>query len=273
MSDKPFLKLASSGWTNRSGVADSASLYCSQPFQVATNFKAAELFLNGKSLGIKEAVNHIIQWNVPFVNGKNKVSVTAGAARDEMEVDFHLLSTNMNILLGAKRFYTDEEQHQLWVPAQPYQQGSWGYIGGEAFKGTNNRMSYGSDKNILQTNDDPVYQTQQVGISQFRFDVPDGEYSLSLYFAELIGGATKEALAYNLDNNHQKEKVEQRVFDVSVNGIPFLEKLNLAADYGYTTALKKTTRVTASDGKGIIVGFKSVQGQPVLNAVQLNKIY
>lgn len=281
--NRPFLKIASAAWKNRTGIADSASLFSTQPLQVTTNLKTAELFLNGKSLGLKDAVDHVCTWNVPFGNGLNKLKVTAGQNSDELDVDFTLQPFNftdenipvkeMNILLGSKRFYTDETEHQIWMPDQPYKKGSWGYIGGEAFKGTNNRMSYGSDKNILETDHDPVYQTQQVSIKQFRFDVPDGEYELTFHFAELIGGATKEALAYNLDNNHQKEEVKQRIFSVDINGETFLENLNLAADYGYTTAVKKKTRVTVQGGKGIILDFRPIAGVPVLNALQLRKIY
>jgi beta-galactosidase len=103
--------------------------------------------------------------------------------------------------------------------------------------------------------------------------VPDGVYDLTLHFAELIGGETKEALAYNLDNNHQKEAVAKRVFQVAINGNVFLQKLNLAADYGYTTAVKKSTRINVQNGKGIIIDFTAITGEPVLNAFQINKVY
>jgi beta-galactosidase len=280
---EPFLKIASASWTIRTGTADSASLFSTQPVQVATNLKTAELFLNGKSLGFKDAVDHVCVWQVPFANGVNKLKVTGENSSDELEVDFTLQPFDftdrnipfkeMNILLGAKRFYIDEAAHQIWMPDQLYRKGRWGYIGGEPFKGTNNRMSYGSDKNILETDNDPVYQTQQVGIKQFKLDVPDGEYELSLHFAELTGGVVKESLAYNLDNNHQKEEVKQRIFNVYINGEAFLENLNLAVDYGYTTAVKKKTRVTVQGGKGISLDFTIIKGVPVLNALQLRKIY
>jgi len=280
---RPFLKIASTTWKIRTGIADSANLFSMQPVQVTTNLKTAELFINGKSLGFKEAVDHVCVWQVPFANGLNKLKVTAENSIDELEVDFTLQPFNfadriipfkeMNILLGAKRYYIDETERQIWMPDQPYRKGGWGYIGGDAFKGTNNRVSYGSDKNILETDNDPVYQTQQVGIKQFKLDVPDGEYELSLHFAELIGGVTKESLAYNLDNNHQKEDVKQRIFNVYVNGEAFLEKLDLALDYGYTTAVKKKTRVTVQGGKGISLDFTIIKGVPVLNALQLRKIY
>ncbi|RZJ63365.1 MAG: hypothetical protein EOO45_21495 [Flavobacterium sp.] len=179
----------------------------------------------------------------------------------------------MNVLLGSKRIYLDDQEHQVWMPDQPYRKGSWGYIGGEAFKGTNNRISYGSDKNILDTNDDPVYQTQQVGIKEFKFDVPDGEYELTIHFAELLGGATKEALAYNLDNNHKKEIEEYRTFDVLSNGDMFMPRVNLATDYGYATAVKKKTRISVQGNKGITISFNAITGKAVLNAIQLRKIY
>lgn len=51
----------------------------------------------------------------------------------------------------------------------------------------NARLPYGTDKNILDTEDDPVYQTQQTGIQQYRLDVPPGKYEVRLHFAELLG--------------------------------------------------------------------------------------
>ncbi|WP_131536736.1 glycoside hydrolase family 2 TIM barrel-domain containing protein [Pedobacter nototheniae] len=283
LSNQPYLKIASAQWQDRTGLADSASLYSTQPLQVATNLKSAELFLNGKSLGIKEAIDHICSWQVPFVDGLNQLRVVAGNNSDQADINFQLQPyrfadqsvpfKNMNVLLGSKRFYIDEQQHQLWMPDQPYRKGSWGWVGGEPYKGTNNRITYGSDKNILDTKDDPIYQTQQVGIQQFKMDVPDGEYDLSLYFAELVGGISKEALAYNLDNTHKKEIEENRIFSVAINGTAFLTNINLAKDFGYTTAISKKTRVTVQNGKGITIDFTPVEGKPVLNALQLRKVY
>ena len=282
LSEKPFLKITSAQWKQRSGVADSASLVSSQNIQVATNQASAELFLNGKSLGIKDAVDHICTWTVAFVDGKNQLSVVSGALNDHADINFQLQPykfsdpipfKDMNILLGSKRYFIAEKEQELWMPDQPYRTNSWGWIGGEPYKGTNNRILYGSDKNILETDNDPIYQTQRVGIKQFKLDVPDGEYELTLHFAELVGGDTKEALAYNLDNNHKKEVVEQRIFDVEINGESFMSKLNLAADFGYTKAVKKKVRLTVANKKGISIDFTSIEGKPVLNALQLRKIY
>ncbi|RYE28435.1 MAG: DUF4982 domain-containing protein [Sphingobacteriaceae bacterium] len=281
--NKPFLQIASTQYKNRSGIADSATQVSTQLLQVATNLPSAELFLNGKSLGVKNSIDHICEWQVPFSNGNNQLRVVGqNQLSDELDVDFKLIPadfskvktafTNINILLGAKRYYIDEQQKQVWIPDQPYRQGSWGFIGGEPYKGTNNRISYGSDKNILGSENDPIYQTQQVDIKQYKLDVPDGDYELNLFFAELVGGAAKEALAYNLDNNHKKEQEEERIFNLKVNCFLFLENFNIAADYGYATGVNKKIKLTVLGGKGITLDFVPVKGNPVLNALQLRKI-
>lgn len=223
-------------------------------------------------------------WQVPFVNGENKIRVVdaAGGQSDEMTVMFNLLPaktnsqhpiTSLNILVGGNRYYIDEQLKQLWIPDQAYKKGSWGYVGGEPFKGNNNRISYGSDKNIYGTFNDPIYQTQHVDIKQYKLDVPDGDYELTLLFSELVGGETKEALVYNLDNNHSKEQgAEERIFNVDVNGTSFLRNFNIAAEYGYTTPVNKTIKISVLNGKGVMVEFIPVKGKPVLNALQLRRI-
>jgi beta-galactosidase len=170
----------------------------------------------------------------------------------------------------AEKLFIDETNKTLWIPSKVYTLGSWGFVGGEPYRGTNNRIVYGSDKNILQTDQDPIYQTQQIGITSYKLDVPKGKYKLTLHFAELVGGPSKEALAYNLDNNHKSEEQSvDRVFDVRVNGQMFLKNFNIAKDYGYATAVKKVIALNVSDDQGIRIEFLPVKGLPVLNALQL----
>ena len=178
----------------------------------------------------------------------------------------------LNILLGAKRFFQDQ-QGLLWIPDQEYYDGSWGSIGGKTFKiPDNGRLPYGSDKNIRGTSDDPVYQTQQIGIEKYRFDVPNGEYEITLHFSELQGGP-KQELVYNLDTIEGTEANAQRIFDVLLNDHPILESFNLAEQYGVASAVTHTVRITVNDNKGIEISFRPIEGEPVLNAIQLKKLY
>jgi beta-galactosidase len=177
----------------------------------------------------------------------------------------------MNILLGADRSFIDTEG-AWWQPGGQYQKGKWGFVGGRKFKLQNNtRLPYGTDKNIRGTNDDPVYQTQFTGIQQYRFDILPGKYQVSLHFAELMGGVVRVP-PYNLNEDERKEELKQRIFNVSINGDKNLDHFNIAKDYGLAQAVVKTFTVVVTDDQGISIDFEPIEGEPVLNAIQLRKL-
>ena len=177
----------------------------------------------------------------------------------------------LNILLGATRFFIDKD-NQVWMPDQEYREGSWGHIGGKPFRlSNNNRLPYGTDKNIKSTDDDPIYQTQQMDIKEYRLDLPDGDYELTLHFAELLGGTTKE-LFYNLDSLDRIEPSGKRIFDVLVNDKLVLERFDITEQYGSAVAVAKTIKLSVKNNTGIEIIFKPVEGEPVLNALQVKKI-
>ncbi|HEX7845406.1 MAG TPA: malectin domain-containing carbohydrate-binding protein, partial [Chitinophagaceae bacterium] len=282
LSKKPFIKLL--GMQAAAGIADKNAATSSRLIQVATNTEQPELFVNGKSLGKKQQQDGLCEWNAPFINGANIVEVKGTKegkiASDKATIQFYLLpdrfdkSTSfrpMNILLGANRYFTDDEQ-QLWIPDKAYEAGSWGYSGGKQFKlANNNRLPYGTDKNIAATNNDPVYQTQRMGIEKYKLDVPPGEYELTLHFAELMAAATKE-IPYNLSDPDRIAPNGKRIFNVYVNDKLLLDNFDITAQYGAATAVSKTTRVAALNGSGIEISFKAIEGEPVLNALQIKKV-
>lgn len=275
----PFIKIL--GTQPAEGLADSSKSFCLRSLQVASNAKSLELFFNGRSAGKQNVENGLCEWKVPFVHGNNIVEVK-GIKDGKLYTDKSIIPfcvqpykfddskavRPMNILLGANRYFTDEQQ-QVWIPDQEYREGSWGHVGGKAFKITgNNRLPYGTDKSIAGTNDDPVYQTQQIGIEKYRLDLPAGEYEITLHFAELVGGRIKE-LAYNLPGNERIEPNGERIFNVYVNGKLVLDSFNISSEYGAATAITKTIRLNVDDKDGVEIYFQPIQGEPVLNAIQV----
>ncbi|MEO7984088.1 MAG: glycoside hydrolase family 2 TIM barrel-domain containing protein, partial [Bacteroidota bacterium] len=282
LSKQPFIKILNTG----PGVAvvDSNESFSTHLVQVATNMNMAELIVNRKTAGKKQTQNGICEWKVPFNDGANSIEVKGErdgkSYTDKATVQFSSLPRElnnsksefrqMNILLGAHRYFRDNDQ-QLWIPDQVYIPGSWGYIGGRSFTSPgSSRLPYGTDKNILGTIDDPVYQTQQVGINKYKIDAPAGEYDLTLYFAELLGGLVKE-IPYNLSDPERIEPNGKRVFNVYVNEKLMLDRFNISSQYGMATAVAKTIRVLVSGNTGIEIDFESIEGQPVLNALQIKK--
>lgn len=285
--DKAFVKITSGSWAIRTGIADSGRQVSTQQLQVASNAPSVELRQDGRSLGTQQVSDGLAVFEVPFADGPNLLEVIASKdgkeVRDFANISFRLLPYTMktdsvpfrsvNILLGARRMYIDEAMGEVWIPDQPYRPGSWGFVGGKPFNHSGNgRLPYGSDKNISGTWDDPVYQTQQVGISEYRLDVPDGYYELTLHFAEL-SGVSGANLVYNLSESTTAGTRAERVFDVSVNGHLLLEDFNMAASTGAAKAISKKMTVQVIDGKGILVGFNAKKGEPVLNALQVRRIY
>jgi beta-galactosidase len=285
LSKKPFIKI--SNWVNRAGVSDSLrQSVCNQQIMVFSNGQQIDLKVNGVNIGHKTIEDGMTVFNVPFKNGLNKIeavaSIESQSYKDEANVQFNLIPNrlqsdkqadlNINVLLGAKRFYTDKGQ-TTWILDQAYKAGSFGSVGGIAYAmPVNSRQSYGTDRNILKTEDDPIYQTQQVGLQAYKFDVPNGRYEVVLHFAELTTDKAKEALAYNLDKGSAKETSQERVFDVLVNTRILLKNFSAADKYGAVTAGTEKTVITVTDGKGITIYFKAIKGEPILNAIQLKKI-
>ena len=287
LSSKPIVNIGGQIWKIRGGNADSNAT-CAQPVKVYSNVENIELFLNGNSLGNKKVQNHIVQFQVPFVNGENVLEaigiVGNKTVRDLLKVDFRLIPADLksktnafseiNVMLGSKRYFEDKINSVIWIPEKPYSQGSWGYIGGKNYtKPTRHGQQPASDLNIKGTGNDPVFQTMRTGIEGFKLDVPDGEYTVSLYFAELQSNAVRKTSIYNLGDDAINVGFNERVFDVSINDNKVLKALNIATEFGEQQAVIKKFVVHAVNGTGIRIDFGAIKGEPILNAIRVYRNY
>ncbi|MXV17084.1 beta-galactosidase [Pedobacter sp. HMF7056] len=281
---QPFIRIGAAAWTLRSGIAASeTSLVCVQPVEVFTNQPSVSLRLNGKLIGTAAARQGIARFNVPFADGVNLLDASAGTdLADQLRIQFKMIPKDLrsaalpfreiNVSLGSKRYYADEKLRQVWLPEQAYTPGSWGYVGGQAFAMKGGSQSYGSNKDILGTEDDPIYETQRTGLSQFKLDVPAGEYEVTLLFAELVSGIKREALVYNLSNTTQNEEAATRIFDVKLNNVPWLENLGTATYLEPERAYATKTTVSVKGTAGIVIDFTARKGEAVLNGVQVRRV-
>ncbi|MDB5231288.1 MAG: beta-galactosidase [Chitinophagaceae bacterium] len=284
----PYIQIGSKEWKVRTGFANSeTNLICTQPVIVFSNQKMISLKLNGKEIGTAETVQGIARFDVPFVNGINHLLAVATEngteITDQADINFNMLTQNlrnktlpfteMNISLGDKRFFYDEKTGQTWIPEQEYKQGSWGYTGGQVYitKGST-RTAYGTTKDIMGTDLDPVYQTQRTGIEQFRFDVPDGDYEITLLFAEMLSPSRGNDLPNNLGFGPAPEEFKERSFNVSMNGQELLTGFNNTEYLEPSRAVSTKHRVSVNNNEGITVDFKALKGETILNGIQLRKI-
>ena len=286
---RPYIQIGSKEWNIRTGFAKTETeLTCTQPVTIFSNQKKVTLHLSGKEFATKETAQGLVTFDVPFSNGLNDITVTSSengnVITDHAQINFTLLSQNfqskalpfseLNISLGDKRFYFDDKSGQNWIPEQAYRSGSWGYVGGQSFiiKGST-RTGYGATKDILETEADPIFQTQRTGIEQFRFDVPNGEYEITLHFAELLSPAKANELVYNLGSNAPPEEFKERVFSVFINNQLTLNQLSNNQDLVPLHAFSSKHTISVNNNAGIIVDFKALKGEAILNGIQLKKIW
>lgn len=282
---EPFLALATKTWGQRTYVEDKeGSGISTMPVQVFSNQDELELILNGKSLGVKKVVDKIAVFEVPFVNGTNKLvakSTNGTYLEDFSAIRINVLPISLNnfpangmsINVGDQRFFYDDQIKQAWMFDRAYTKGSWGHIGGEPYirPVKNAQQPYGTKKTIKGTKNDPLYQTQLKGIEQYRFDVPAGIYEVKLHFAELEGTAAKH-LPYDLsEETTEVAKITNRTFSVIINGNTVLDKIDLLGQYGEYRAVKIKSEVSVKEGEPLIVNFKKIVGEPVLNAIEIYK--
>jgi chitodextrinase len=127
--------------------------------------------------------------------------------------------------------------------------------------GYNTGGPYSTSDPISGTTDDVLYQSERFDLSTspellYSFDVPNGTYTVNLYFAELFSGAFGVGL---------------RVFDVLIEGGLVLNNLDIYSEVGQTAALIKSFAVTVTDGQ-LNIEFRHEIENPKISAIEVINI-
>ncbi len=278
----PVIHIASRDWTFRTGIQASAGdSTVTQPIKIYSNLDTVELFANGTSLGTHKIVKGVSVWNAAFVDGKNlfiaKGPRDGAVYEDALSIDFKILPALLNqarektftlgVNVGSNCFFIDPINNTAWLPDQEYTPGSFGYVGGEVFRSTENRIGHQSE--VTQTRNVPLYQTFRYGLTGYKFDVADGEYEVELHFSDPGSAAIKTI--YDVSTSEAKGQDTSK-FTVSINGVHCLENFCPAAQYGVLYAIPKTFVVQSNDQTGITVSFEREVGYTFLNAIKIRRL-
>ncbi len=147
--------------------------------------------------------------------------------------------------------YTDT-QGQTWAADKRYTTGSWGYIGGTA---------YGVSATISGTDDDALYQRERYWSTSaqpgYRFAVPNGQYEVTLKFAETYFSAAGK-----------------RKFHVKIEGVRVLANFDIYSAAGAkNTAVDRVFTVNVTDGL-LAIDFIKLSGydNPKINAIRVRSL-
>lgn len=280
-SKEPFVKIASADWTTRAGRLN-ADGQSPAEVKIYSNRPEIEVWLNGKSLGRHAVSGGFARLIVPFVNGVNRLSAAStdeqhcadattirfSGVPDTLDSSF----TELSVLLGSTRSFTDPDSRVCWIPEKEYTAGSWGYVGGEPNLTRNWAGTLpASDVAILRTDLDPLYQTQRKGLSAFRADVPQGRYAVTLLWADLTQ-ERYEKLVYNLGADAIHEESDN-AFAVSINGQQVFESLDIREKVGRQAPLDVKVYVDVTPEQPYInVNFAALRGTTLLNAIRIVRV-
>ncbi len=111
---------------------------------------------------------------------------------------------------------------------------------------------------IAGTDLDPLFQSERwdsVNAPELMYTLPvdPGEYTVRLYFAEIFSGAAD---------------IGERVFNVNVEGNPFLTNFDIFATAGFATATIQETTVQVNDGN-LNVQLTHVTENPKISAIEV----
>ena len=113
---------------------------------------------------------------------------------------------------------------------------------------------------IAGTADWPLFQTFRYGLQQLRYEfpVPDGDYSVELYFTEPWWGTGGGLNCKGW-----------RLFDVAINDKTVIKNLDIWAETGHDAALKKVVNVHVTGGQ-LTISFPHVAaGQAIISAIAI----
>ena len=143
---------------------------------------------------------------------------------------------------GASVAYTDLAGNP-WAADQPYTPGGFGFVGGTTFT---------TSAEIAGTSDDPLYRSLRADPAlEYRFDVPNGTYSVLLKFAEI---------------EQRNFSAGRRVFDVAAEGEQKFASVDVFASAGARTAFDLSFEVAVTDGT-LNIAFPGVQGRAAVAAI------
>lgn len=272
--DIPVVYIATRDWQDRKMKEKH------QQVKVYTNAKEVSLEQNGKMLGAKQVSNHLALFDVEWQEGKNHLVAkandgetwTMGAqapeAMDATDVIYHAVPTDAKLLddiainVGSLCYFVSDKTGMTWVSDQPYQAGSWGYVGGTPTS---------TQSEIACTDDGPLYQTMQEGIEGYRFDVPKGRYELELLFTDTRQQQPQSIYLLGRDKNEGNRTPKTAGMDIEVNGNRVVSHFVPGDEAGYFTAIRRSYLADVAND-GLNVKFLAKEGKTFLSAIRLRRL-
>ncbi|QSG15668.1 PKD domain-containing protein [Halapricum desulfuricans] len=116
-------------------------------------------------------------------------------------------------------------------------------------------LTYATGDPIADTSDDPLYQSERYGDFSYEIPIENGEYRVTLQFAEIYWGG-----------NGNGGGDGSRVFDTSIEGQQVLSALDIHQRVGHDRAFDVRNVTTVTDG-ALTIRFSTIQDNAKVSAI------
>ncbi|MDX1542881.1 MAG: glycoside hydrolase family 2 TIM barrel-domain containing protein [Christiangramia sp.] len=244
--------------------------------KVFSNSENVRLIVNDSIEKESPVRDNIAEFELDLEEGKHSIKAISGKVNHHrnIEVKFrnnlieNIDTEPIRINVGSHSDFIDEETGSIWISDQAYSENSFGYSGGEVYQQSKSKFQ-GTASNIQVTTKEPLFQTMREGLETYRFDVPEGNYRITLLMAEPNRKASTENI-YNLGSDKKDTSDEIRSFDILINGYLVEKNLNLAGDYGILQAVELSYEINTEGS--INIQFEPQQGKSILSGISLEKL-
>ena len=243
-------------------------------FTIFSNQKSGKIYLNNEFIDTLNFTSGVAKIKLPLLAGKQILKVEAGKTSDTSSFQVKNLSNlkshkfeTLAINLGTHINYYDEEKGITFLADRPYQKDQYGYVENS---GKCKRQLISN--NIKNTHLEGVFQTILSDCGRYQIDVPNGKYKVSLLFVE-PKLKSKEQIIFNLKYDVESdEDEEQRIFNIYVNDTLVEKHFNMSQNFTDKYGITIETNVTVTNEKGLNILLKSIEGEPVISGIVIEKL-
>lgn len=248
------------------------------PVQLYSNQNRAEIFLNGEKLERVSFQKGVATIDFPFQNGINKIKAISNDIIEAKNIsvlkinslDFKSFS-RFGINIGSHFYFKDKTNQIIFVPDHPYKKGAFGYLDGSVFN-LSKEKHQGIPHSIKNTDSDPLFQTMLKGCTNYKLDIPNGEYKITLFFVEPEIKPNENI--YNLNGNNQdlNNDKPQRIFDVYLNDSCIEGGFNMTKNYPEKYGIEKSSIINIKNNEGVTISLNAIKGKPVISGALIEQL-
>ncbi len=251
----------------------------SRSVSVFSNQKEAKVYLNDQMLTAVQFERGLATVDVPFKDGKNQLKVVANTEEVNKTIQVYkidnLITSDIDrfaINIGSHFSFYDEENEITFAPDRNYSKNQYGFLNGTAYNITKDH-NQGIPNNVKNTEKEGVFQTMREGCTDYKVDIPNGYYKITLYFVEPQIRSNVETI-FNLTTKKElsEESIKQRIFDIYLNEELIQSNFNMANNYPDKYGITVEALLKIKNNQGLHINLRALEGETVISGVLIEKM-